>query len=259
MNGETLMLVPKTSVSSMQMGPCDRLQRGPSQEPSPFRSTAPFNLPFTHCPTTPPHSPLSFPLQVAESKEFVTSLQSCPKTGLHNPLKNVERYLMLGRVSDEASKLLRTPAVADFFAKLIMRTSPKSYPQAMAEVTIVAQFLDNFSGDNVRYLARSFAVPGDHRGQMSQGFRFPFGPVVLITPFNFPLEIPVLQLMGALYMGNKPLLKSDSRVSIVMEQFLRLLHSVGLPKEDVDMINSDGLVMNKLLLSAQPRMTQFTG
>jgi 1-pyrroline-5-carboxylate dehydrogenase len=42
-------------------------------------------------------------------------------------------------------------------------------------VTVDAQFLENFSGDNVRYLARSFGVPGDHNGQMSVGHRFPFG------------------------------------------------------------------------------------
>ena len=36
--------------------------------------------------------------------------------------------------------------------------------------------------------------------------------VAIITPFNFPLEIPALQLMGALYMGNKPILKVDSKV-----------------------------------------------
>lgn len=33
-----------------------------------------------------------------------------------------------------------------------------------------------------------------------------------------------------------------------MEQMLRLLHSCGLPVEDVDFINSDGKTMNKLLL-----------
>ncbi|GFP87495.1 delta-1-pyrroline-5-carboxylate dehydrogenase 12a1 mitochondrial [Phtheirospermum japonicum] len=37
--------------------------------------------------------------------------------------------------------------------------------------------------------------------------------VTIITPFNFPLEIPMLQLMGALYMGNKPLHKVDSKAS----------------------------------------------
>ena len=35
--------------------------------------------------------------------------------------------------------------------------------------------------------------------------------MAIITPFNFPLEIPALQLMGALYMGNKPLLHVDRR------------------------------------------------
>lgn len=60
-------------------------------------------------------------------------------------------------------------------------------------------------------------------------------------------------------MGNKPVLKVDSKVSIVMEQMIRLLHDCGLPAEDVDFINSDGITMNKLLLEANPKMTLFTG
>jgi 1-pyrroline-5-carboxylate dehydrogenase len=83
--------------------------------------------------------------------------------------------------------------------------------------------------------------------------------VAIITPYNFPIEIPVLQVMGALFMGNRPLLKVDSKVSVVMEQFLRLLHACGLPAGDVDFINTDGPTMNKLLVKAQPRMTLFTG
>ncbi len=64
----------------------------------------------------------------------------------------------------------------------------------------------------VRFLARSFGVPGDHQGQMSVGYRWPYGAVAIVTPFNFPLEIPALQLMGALFMGNRPLLKVDHKV-----------------------------------------------
>jgi hypothetical protein len=48
----------------------------------------------------------------------------------------------------------------------------------------------------VRFLARSFAVPGDHCGQTSHGYRWPYGPVAIISPFNFPLEIPILQVRG---------------------------------------------------------------
>ncbi|KAL3528342.1 hypothetical protein ACH5RR_007664 [Cinchona calisaya] len=203
-------------------------------------------------------------IKVAEVNEreiqpFVESLYKCPKHGLHNPFKSPERYLMFGDISAKAAHLLSLPEVSDFFTKLIQRVAPKSYQQAFGEVYVTQKFLENFSGDQVRFLARSFAVPGNHLGQQSHGFRWPYGPVAIVTPFNFPLEIPVLQLMGALYMGNKPVLKVDSKVAIVMEQMLRLLHECGLPVEDVDFINCDGKTMNKLLLEAKPRMTLFTG
>ncbi|KAJ4960775.1 hypothetical protein NE237_020685 [Protea cynaroides] len=172
---------------------------------------------------------------------------------------NLGRYLMYGDISTRAAQMLSQPKVSNFFTRLIQRVSPKSYEQAHTEVYVSRKFLENFCGDQVRFLARSSAVPGNHLGQQSHGFRWPYGPVAVITPFNFPLEIPVLQMMGALYMGNKPVVKVDSKVSIVMEQMLRLLHDCGLPKEDVDFINSDGETMNKLLLKAEPRMTLFTG
>ncbi|XP_015879750.3 delta-1-pyrroline-5-carboxylate dehydrogenase 12A1, mitochondrial isoform X2 [Ziziphus jujuba] len=203
-------------------------------------------------------------MKVAEVDEtgiqpFVESLSRCPKHGLHNPFKDPERYLLFGDISAKAAHMLSLPKVADFFTRLIQRVAPKSYQQAFGEVYVTQKFLENFSGDQVRFLARSFGVPGNHLGQQSHGFRWPYGPVAIITPFNFPLEIPVLQLMGALYMGNKPVLKVDSKVSLVMEQMTRLLHYCGLPVEDVDFINSDGKTMNKLLLEANPRMTLFTG
>ncbi|KAF3437776.1 hypothetical protein FNV43_RR20532 [Rhamnella rubrinervis] len=203
-------------------------------------------------------------IKVAEVDEtgiqpFVESLSRCPKHGLHNPFKEPDRYLLFGDISAKAAHMLSLPKVADFFTRLIQRVAPKSYQQAYGEVYVTQKFLENFSGDQVRFLAKSFGVPGNHLGQQSHGFRWPYGPVAIITPFNFPLEIPVLQLMGALYMGNKPTMKVDSKVSIVMEQMTRLLHFCGLPVEDVDFINSDGKTMNKLLLEANPRMTLFTG
>ncbi|KAF2311344.1 hypothetical protein GH714_021924 [Hevea brasiliensis] len=203
-------------------------------------------------------------IKIAEVDEtriqpFVESLSKCPKHGLHNPFKSPERYLLYGDISAKAAHMLSVPKVSNFFTRLIQRVAPKSYQQALAEVQVTQKFLENFSGDQVRFLARSFAVPGNHLGQQSHGFRWPYGPVAIITPFNFPLEIPVLQMMGALYMGNKPVLKVDSKVCLVMEQMMRLLHYCGLPVEDADFINSDGKTMNKLLLEANPRMTLFTG
>lgn len=151
------------------------------------------------------------------------------------------------------------PEVAEFFAELIMKCVPKSKAQALGEVKVTAAFLNNFGGDNVRRLAKSFGVPGDHYGQMSVGHRWPYGPVAIVTPFNFPLEIPVLQLMGSLYMGNKPVLKPSEQVSIVMEQFIRLLHHCGMDPVDVDLLNCRGPVVQQVITETPVRLTQFTG
>lgn len=202
-----------------------------------------------------PDTPAEGPAHAA----FVDSLRACPKHGLHNPLKNPERYVMWGAVTARAASEMRRPAVADFFARLVQRTSPKSYPQALAEVTVTRRFLENFSGDQVRFLARGFSNPGDHAGQQSTGLRWPYGPVAIITPFNFPLEIPALQLMGALYMGNKPLVHVDHRVSVVIEQFLRLLHACGAPPEDADLLHGRGEAAGSVVRAAEPRSALFTG
>lgn len=44
-----------------------------------------------------------------------------------------------------------------------------------------------------------------------------------------------------------------------MEQFLRMLHAVGMPKTDVDFIYCDGPVFNDVLIRGNARMTLFTG
>ena len=70
----------------------------------------------------------------------------------------------------------------------------------------------------------------------------------MITPFNFPIEIPVLQFMGALFMGNKPVLKVDTKVSVVMSEFLKLLNHCGMPLSDLCFINCDGGTIHELLM-----------
>jgi len=209
--------------------------------------------PFLRCPDTGAGG------ATGELDPFVASLMSVPKSGLHNPIKNPERYVELGEVTTRVVHEMRDDAVMDHFAKLIQRVAPKSYVQARGEVNVTRIFLENFCGDQPRWLARGFTNPGDHPGQQSTGYRWPYGPVALIAPFNFPLEIPVLQLMGALYMGNKPLVHVDHRVSLVVEEFVRLLHECGLRKTDLDLLHGRGGAMGEIMHRAQPRSTLFTG
>ncbi|MBT8088312.1 MAG: aldehyde dehydrogenase family protein [Gammaproteobacteria bacterium] len=192
---------------------------------------------------------------------FVANLSDCPKTGLHNPLKNTERYVHLGGVCAKAAAMLATPECERYFTKLIQRVMPKSWQQCLNEVVVTRVFLENFGGDGVRFLARGFSNPGDRTGQESRGYRWPYGPVVVVAPFNFPLEIPALQTMGALFMGNRPLVKVDSKVSVVFEQFVRMLIRCGLSPSDIDLVHCRGERMGEAIeaAAANIRMLQFTG
>ena len=204
---------------------------------------------FLKVPDTQDHAP------------YIEGLRSCPKSGMHNPLKNPHRYVELGQVCAKAASLLAEQDVSDYFTKLIMRVMPKSWNQAYGEVLVTRIFLENMAGDGVRFLARGFSNPGNHSGQESRGYRWPYGAVVIISPFNFPLEIPALQLLGALAMGNRPLVKPETKVSVVLEQFVRLLLHAGLPATDLDMIHCRGSVMGELIDAAKDdiRLVQFTG
>jgi 1-pyrroline-5-carboxylate dehydrogenase len=204
---------------------------------------------FLEVPDTQDHAP------------YIAGLKSCAKYGLHNPLRNQDRYVMLGAVCAKAAACLATPEVEEFFVRLLQRVMPKSTAQSRGEVVVTRVFLENFAGDGVRFLGRGFSNPGDHYGQESRGYRWPYGPVVVVAPFNFPLEIPALQVLGALFMGNRPLAKVDSKVSVVFEQFMRMLIHCGLPASDVDLIHCPGRDMGRLIETAKDdiRMVQFTG
>ena len=56
-------------------------------------------------------------------------------------------------------------------------------------------------------------------------------------------------------MGNRPTVKPDMRCSMVLEQYIRMLHYCGLPKEDMDFIHCDGPVMEKILKQGNARVT----
>ena len=197
--------------------------------------------------------------QTDELQPFIDSSLAVPKSGLHNPYKSPERYLMLGDVCFNTANQLHKSSIEEQIVNEISAVTGKTSDQSYAELSVTRKFLENFSGDQVRFLAKGFSTPGDHLGQISHGVRWPYGSVAIISPFNFPLEIPLLQLMGSLFMGNRPILKVDSRVSVVMDSILKLLHENGLPRQDVDFIHCSGNVMESLLLQNNVRMTQFTG
>ena len=103
-------------------------------------------------------------VSMAEAEPYIEFLKSCPKSGLHNPLKNRERYILYGEVCRKVVAAFQDKEVWNYFVRCIQRTCPKDTAQASGEVKVVVDFFKNFCGDNVRYLAKSNSCPGDHAG-----------------------------------------------------------------------------------------------
>ena len=57
---------------------------------------------------------------------FIDHLKSTPKTGLHNPFLNKERYLMLAEVNRKVVESFSQQEVFDFFTKALQRSTGKS-------------------------------------------------------------------------------------------------------------------------------------
>jgi 1-pyrroline-5-carboxylate dehydrogenase len=145
----------------------------------------------------------------AELKEFRDSLLKCPIYGAHNPFLNVSRLDLYADVCFKAAVAMREPEIEEFFIKAIQRVCPKSYIQAKGEVVVTRQLFETMGGHGTRFLNRGILTTGTSDGQQAQTYRWPYGPVMHIAPFNFPLEIPILQMISALIMGNKIVVKPD--------------------------------------------------
>jgi hypothetical protein len=63
-----------------------------------------------------------------------------------------------GAISGKAAGLLADPEIAHHFALCIQRVMPKSYVEAMKEVTVTRDFLYNFAGLLNYYFSLKFSV-----------------------------------------------------------------------------------------------------
>jgi 1-pyrroline-5-carboxylate dehydrogenase len=195
-------------------------------------------------------------------RQIIECVGECPKSGLFNPLKHPHQYRNWGEILFKATDLMTNPEVEHVFFKLTQASMPKSHDEVMGgEVRAIKKFLENYTGDNPRFAAAGKILAGDSQGQQAISYRFPFGPVAIISPFNFPFKLPVINLVAAMITGNKPLLKPDNKGGIISEAFVRLLEYCGMPKDSMVLVHNDRDNTEKLMKAGKDvfRMVQFTG
>ncbi len=151
-----------------------------------------------------------------------------------------ERAAILERAADLLEA--RRPSLLG----LAVREAGKSLPNAVAEVREAADFL--------RYYAAQI------RREFDNASHVPLGPVVCISPWNFPLAIFLGQVSAALAAGNPVLAKPAEQTPLIAAEAVRLLREAGVPADVVQLLPGRGETVGAALV-ADPRTQAvlFTG
>ncbi len=127
---------------------------------------------------------------------------------------------------------------------LASREAGKSVPNAVAEVREAVDFL--------RYYAAQL------RERFTPAQR-PLGPVVCISPWNFPLAIFTGQVAAALAAGNPVLAKPAPSTPLIAAEAVRMLHEAGVPRHALQLLPGDGELGSALVASHETAGVMFTG
>jgi len=127
---------------------------------------------------------------------------------------------------------------------LAMREAGKSAANAIAEVREAIDFL--------RYYAQ------EARRVCGAETR-PLGPVVCISPWNFPLAIFTGQVAAALVAGNPVLAKPAEETPLIAAEAVHILHEAGVPADALHLVPGDGTIGAALTGAAGVQGVMFTG
>ena len=89
--------------------------------------------------------------------------------------------------------------------------------------------------------------------------RQPLGVAAVITPFNFPLMIPLWFLPYAIATGNTVVLKPSDRVPFSAARLVELIQETGLPDGVVNLVNGGKPAVDALLDHPLVRAVSFVG
>ena len=101
----------------------------------------------------------------------------------------------------------------------------------------------------------------EHVGENVDGWstRHPLGVCVGITPFNFPLMVPLWMFPVAIACGNTFVLKPSERVARSAVRLLELVHEAGLPAGVMNLVHGTKEVVDHLLTDARVKAVSFVG
>jgi len=145
----------------------------------------------------------------------------------------------------------------DELANLLTREEGKILPESAGEVKRSMDILEYTAGMGRRLAGRVF--PAEEDGVFCYSSSQPLGVVGLISPWNFPVAIPVWKLAPALIAGNTAVLKPSPLTPLTATALVRGLEEAGVPSGVVNLVHGDSAPGAELISNEKVKGVSFTG
>ena len=145
----------------------------------------------------------------------------------------------------------------DEFAAMITREHGKTFSDAQGEVARGIEVVEFACG--IPQLLKGEFTDQIARGIDAWSMRQPLGVVAGITPFNFPVMVPMWMFPVALACGNTFVLKPSERDPSPSLLHARLLKEAGLPDGVFNVVQGDKVAVDALLDNRDVQAISFVG
>ncbi|SFA90372.1 MULTISPECIES: CoA-acylating methylmalonate-semialdehyde dehydrogenase [unclassified Bacillus (in: firmicutes)] len=142
-------------------------------------------------------------------------------------------------------------------AKLIVQENGKAYKEAYGEVQRGIECVEFASGAPTLMMGESLSGIAEEID--SEMFRYPLGVVGGITPFNFPMMVPLWMFPLAVACGNTFVLKPSERTPILANRLAELFFKAGAPAGVLNVVHGAHDVVNALLENEDIAAISFVG
>lgn len=142
-------------------------------------------------------------------------------------------------------------------AKLVVQENGKAYKEAYGEVQRGIECVEFAAGAPTHMMGET--ISGIAEEMDSEMFRFPLGVVGGITPFNFPMMVPLWMFPLAIACGNTFVLKPSERTPLLANRLAELFTEAGAPSGVLNVVHGAHDVVNGLLEHKDIAAISFVG
>ncbi len=167
-------------------------------------------------------------------------------------LTGAQRGAMLFKAADLLESRM------DEVGRAMTREMGKTLGEAKGETARGAAILRYYAGEGMRSIGD--VIPSTDAEALMFTTRVPLGVVGVISPWNFPVAIPIWKMAPALIYGNTVVWKPAVETALTASLVMQCLHDAGFPAGVVNMVLGDGAVIGSGI-AAHPGIhgVTFTG